>query len=121
MRVPSKQSRFLTFYVFFKWSLTYFDNINYEGIVTNRTPVFKDSVLQSTPLLAMECRDVFGNATKIKAYLKELNDERFDHEGNKIVFDPEYYDVVKTRLAKKGQQYEDSLNLLAIDEDIKFK
>ena len=69
--------------------LTYFENINYEGIVTNRNPAFKDSVLQSMPLLAMECRDVFGNTTIIKAYLKELNEERFDHEGNKIVFDPD--------------------------------
>ena len=69
--------------------LTYFEKINYEGIVVNRSAVFKDSVFQSMPLLTMECRDSFGNTTQIKAYLKKLNEERFDHEGNQIVFDPD--------------------------------
>ena len=69
--------------------LTYFEKINYEGIVRKRSAAFKDSVLQSLPLLTMTCKDLSGNDISIRAFLKNLNEERFDHEGNRILYDPD--------------------------------
>ena len=76
--------------------------------ITNRvtsTIISREGAPKPYPNIFL-AQDTFQDAIKTSNY-----------DRVKIVFDPEYYDVVKTRMAKKGQQYEDSLNLLAIDEN----
>ena len=55
----------------------------------SKSSAIKDSILQSTPLLSMNCTDLKGSTTSIKAFLKEMQEKEFDYDGKLIIYDPD--------------------------------
>jgi hypothetical protein len=81
--VPEYDTTNLTVY------LTSFKNIQFEGFLNNYTKDERDSILLTPPLQIMECKDLSGNFTKVTTYLKKADDEMYDGEGKRILYDPD--------------------------------
>ncbi|HIO71970.1 MAG TPA: DUF4340 domain-containing protein [Flavobacteriales bacterium] len=81
--VPEYDTTNLTVY------LTSFKNIQFEGFLNNYTMDERDSILLTPPLQIMECKDLSGNSTKVTTYLKKADDEMYDGEGKRILYDPD--------------------------------
>ncbi len=69
--------------------LTSFKNIQFESFLSNYTMAEVDSILLVPPTHIMECRDLSGNTTTVKTYLKKADDELLDEHGKRIPYDPD--------------------------------
>lgn len=69
--------------------LTSFKNIQFESFLNNYSVTERDSIMLVPTLHEIECRNLSGDVTTIKTYLKKADDELFDGEGKRIFYDPD--------------------------------